>query len=224
MPPSLLALFRRTDHRRDGRGLLGASSRWALIPDQFHGLGRRGRVALPGSGQPGRRLAQLHGRGRVGHVAAPDPAFRAPFSVRDDQPGTGFAWTQPGGRRRAAWCGGRVSGGTDLAVDRRCAGSVAGLDRLVSRAGARPGWKCAARRRMPGPGPGPGRHTEIGGAAGGSGGRRDRDALPVRAPLDLAWLAAQTGERKVKIAPDDRDRSARRRAHRTGRTAQTNLE
>ena len=51
-------------------------------PDQFDGLGRGGRVALPGSGKPGGRLAQLHGRGRLGHVAAPDPAFRTPFAVR----------------------------------------------------------------------------------------------------------------------------------------------
>ena len=37
------------------------------------------------------------------------PHFGPPFSVGDDQPGIGIAWTEPGGRRRAARRGRRIS-------------------------------------------------------------------------------------------------------------------
>ncbi len=88
----------------------------------------------------------------------------------------------------------RVSGGADLAVDRRCAWSVAGLDRLVAGAGSRSGWKCSACRRM---------HVALALAASAQltgGGRRSGGfgadcRIATARPLSiLAWLAELLGE------------------------------
>ena len=169
-------------------------------PDRFPRLGRRGRLAVPGSGQSGRRIAQFHERGCLGHVAAFDPPLCLAFSIRNDQPGAGLAWTQPGGWRRAPWRGGRVSGGAHVVVFRCCSRRVAGLFRMVTGARARsepekrhtmanawlwpwPWWARRSRRRRPGSG---------------------RSLVPtrshVRSPLDLAWLAERLrspGERST---------------------------
>ena len=209
VPPSLL---RYSDEQTIAgtAAVFAAIERHGLSPRPIRGLGRGGRVAIPGSGEPGRRLAQLQGRGRVGHVAAPDPAFCPPFAIRDDQPGAGVAWTEPGGRRRAARRGRGVSGGPDLAVGRRRAGRVARLERLVSGAGTRSGWKCAPLPANAWPWPWRWSARGHRGAAGGSGPSSRRDGLATcDAPLDLAWLAERLESGESQIATDDRDRSSR---------------
>ena len=176
-------------------------------PDRFRGLGRRGRVAISGPGQPGRRLAQLHGRGRVGHVAASDPAFRAPFRLGDDQPGAGITWTEPGGRRRPA-CRGRrfLAALTWLAT-----GVVPGVWLVLTGWSPElvpdPGGNAPDAGECLAPGAGPGRARQS---------RPRRPAFRARSSAGTAihvrrasgpGVAAQSaGGPGGAVAPDDRDR------------------
>ena len=79
----------------------------------------------------------------------------------------GLAWSEPGSRRRASCGCRRFFDGSDVAVDRRGAGCVARLERLVARTGARSCWQSAQRWRMPGSLPVA--LVGIGDGAGGSG-------------------------------------------------------
>ena len=155
VPPSLL---RNSDEQTiAGTAAVFTAMEMMGLTERVRGLGRRGRVAIPGAGEPGRGVAELHGGGRVGHLAALDPAFCPPFRLGDDQPGSGAARAEPGSRRRAARRGRGLPGGLDLVVDRGRARRLAGPERLVPElVPDRAARHASRRRRVPGPGPGPG--------------------------------------------------------------------
>ena len=181
-PPSLLALRRRADGRRDGGGVRGDGDDGGRARGFEAGAWWRRRDTWGGRAWR-RRLRSFKAEGVWGTSPHLIPHFALHSPSGTISLALGAARSEPGRRRRPACRGGRLPRGPDLAVRRGRARRLAGPERLVARTDPGPagvamptaaGTRPIRRGRMPRPGPGAAARRRGPGAAVGPGGRRRR--------------------------------------------------